>query len=65
MTRAFQFQRSDRADIPKIVDLAREAHAESRFGYIPFSAEKVRKIAERAIGDETRHAVMFAKRVTY
>ncbi len=53
---------SDRADIPKIVDLAREAHAESRFGYIPFSADKVRKIAEQAIADEKRHAVMLAEK---
>jgi len=53
---------SDRADIPKIVDLAREAHAESRFGYIPFRADKVRKIAERAIADEKRHAVMLAEK---
>ncbi|UWP90182.1 hypothetical protein [Aliiroseovarius crassostreae] len=49
-------------DIPKIVDLAREAHAESRVGYIPFSAEKVQKIALTAISDDKRHAVMLAEK---
>ncbi|UWQ09115.1 hypothetical protein K3X41_05875 [Aliiroseovarius crassostreae] len=53
---------NDRADIPKLVDLARDAHAESRFSYIPFSADKIRKIAERATEDEKRHAVMLAEK---
>ena len=41
-----------------IVFLAEQAHAESRFSYITFAPEKVRAIAERAISDPKRHAVM-------
>ncbi|WP_208352883.1 GNAT family N-acetyltransferase [Pseudaestuariivita rosea] len=50
------------ADLPHIVDLAKEAHEESRFGYIPFSPEKVRKIALRALKDQKRHAVIIAEK---
>lgn len=41
-----------------IVFLAERAHAESRFSYIEFAPEKVRRIAERALADPKRHAVM-------
>lgn len=47
-------------DLPSIVTLAREAHAESRFGYIPFSDDKVQKIVLAALEDEKRYGVMLA-----
>ncbi|KZL24101.1 hypothetical protein [Pseudovibrio sp. WM33] len=47
-------------DIPAVIELARQAHEESRLGYIPFSEKKTQKIAENAIKDPTRHAVMLA-----
>ena len=47
-------------DLPHIVFLAEEAHGESRFGYIPFCAEKTRKVARRALDDPKRHGVMLA-----
>lgn len=50
----------DKSDLPAIVALAREAHEESRFSYIPFSEAKVRKIALGAFKDQKRHAVMLA-----
>jgi len=53
---------TDKNDIPYLIDLAREAHSESRFGYIPFSVDKVRKIALGAFKDTKRHAVMLASR---
>lgn len=43
-----------------IVHMAKESHAESRFSYIEFAPEKVQAIAERAIADPKRHAVMMA-----
>lgn len=49
-------------DIPDLILLAREAHQESRFSYIPFSEEKVRRIALRAFQDKKRHAVMIARK---
>ncbi|WP_321362569.1 hypothetical protein [uncultured Celeribacter sp.] len=33
---------------------------ESRFGYIPFSAEKVRKLVETSAKDEKRHGILLA-----
>lgn len=53
---------TDHADIPDLVDLAREAHGESRFSYIPFSAEKVAKIAKLALKDDKRHGIFIAAR---
>ncbi|MFQ1700786.1 hypothetical protein ACJ5NV_09330 [Loktanella agnita] len=53
---------TDQRDIPGIVKLAREAHAESRFGYVPFSAEKVARLAKAAFKDDAKHAVMLAER---
>lgn len=47
-------------DIPAVIELARQAHEESRLGYIPFSVAKTQKIAENAIKYPTRHAVMLA-----
>lgn len=49
-------------DIPALVELARQAHAESRFGYISFSETKVRKIVTNALKDEKRHGIMVALR---
>ncbi|MCK8485486.1 hypothetical protein MUY21_15700 [Aliiroseovarius sp. S2029] len=51
---------SDDADLPHLVDLAKSAHDESRFSYIPFCADKVCKIARKAFDDTSRHAVMLA-----
>ncbi|MBY6156552.1 GNAT family N-acetyltransferase [Pseudooceanicola nitratireducens] len=50
------------SDLPAIVRLAQKAHKESRFGYIPFNADKVLKIARAAFKDQKRHAVMIAER---
>lgn len=50
------------SDFPDIVQLAHEAHEESRFGYIPFNPHKVRKIARAAFKNKKRHAVMIANR---
>lgn len=47
-------------DLDAIVQLAEQAHTESRFGYIPFSAAKVRKTALAAFENQSRHAVMLA-----
>lgn len=44
-----------------IVFLAQRAHEESRFSYITFAPQKVQAIAERAIADPKRHAVMMAR----
>lgn len=49
-----------KSDLPYIVALAREAHEENRFGYIPFSERKVRKIASDALDYEKRYGVMLA-----
>jgi hypothetical protein len=63
VTRHTTFRVADSAgDIPAIVHLAREAHAESRFRDISFSEEKVRKLARRAMDDPKRHAVMLSHR---
>lgn len=48
-------------DLPDIVKLAAMAHEESRFRYIPFNPDKVRKIARSAFKDQKRHAVMIAE----
>ena len=47
---------TDHADVPAFVDLACEAHEESRFSYIPFSAEEVRKIAKNS-----GHSALFVR----
>lgn len=52
----------DHTDIPALVDLAREAHEESRFSYIPFSADKVARIAKLALKDSKRHGIFIAVR---
>lgn len=52
----------DSRDLPELLHLAREAHEEGRFNYIAFSPEKVRKIAQRAMADPKRRAVMLARR---
>ena len=48
-------------DIPDLVLLAREAHEESRFSYIPFSEEKVFQIAMKALEDPARHGGFLAR----
>lgn len=48
----------DNGAMDDIVHLAQQAHEESRFSYITFAPHKVRAIAERAIADPKRHAVM-------
>lgn len=53
---------TDTSDIPALVKLAREAHTESRFSYIPFSADKVVKIARLALKDGKRHGIFIAER---
>jgi hypothetical protein len=58
-----QFRMANAAtDIPALIELAREAHTESRFGYIPFSEAKVRKIVATALKDEKRHGIMVVLR---
>lgn len=47
-------------DIPSLVALARDAHAESRLAKIPFSSEKVAKIAKRAIDNPDRFGLFLA-----
>ena len=42
--------------------LAQEAHDESRFHYISFNPDKVRKIARAAFRSQKRHAVMIAEK---
>jgi hypothetical protein len=43
-----------------IISMAQQSHEESRFSYISFAPQKVQAIAERAISDPKRHAVMMA-----
>ncbi|UWQ35492.1 hypothetical protein K3555_23650 (plasmid) [Leisingera sp. M527] len=47
-------------DIPAIITLAREAHEESRYRHIPFSEEKVRKLAMSAFEEGAPHIVLLA-----
>lgn len=42
-------------DVERIVALDKVAHWENRFGDIPFSAKKVRKLVETSARDEKRH----------
>lgn len=58
VTATLQFRMASTEDLRALVDLACEAHEESRFGYIPFSEEKVRKIAAIALIDDKRHGIM-------
>jgi hypothetical protein len=53
---------TDEKELPYLIELAREAHLESRFGHIPFSAQKVEKIARKAMLDTKRHGVMICFR---
>ena len=43
-----------------IIFMAQRSHEESRFSYITFAPGKVRAIAEKALADPKRHAVMMA-----
>jgi hypothetical protein len=49
-------------DVDAIVALAAGAHAESRFGDIPFAPDKVERIARRAFDDTKRHGIMMGFR---
>lgn len=57
----FQIVRKE-AELAPIVALAREAHEESHFGYIPFSEDKVCKIGARAFSQQNRNLVLLATR---
>lgn len=61
MTPRFDIAR-DESDLPAIVRLAQRAHAESRLRHLPFSEEKVQRLARRAMAEPARHAVMLARR---
>ena len=52
---------TENPDIPIIVKLARAAHEESRFSYIPFSPQKVARLAKNAIADDSRQGVFIAE----
>lgn len=52
----------DETDLPQLIELAKEAHQESRFRAIDFSADKVRKTALSALKNPKRHGVMLAER---
>lgn len=47
-------------DISAIIALACEAHEESRYRHIPFSEDKVRKLALGAIAEGAPHVVVLA-----
>ncbi len=49
-------------DLPHIVTLARAAHADSRYGYIPFSEEKVRARAGEALAEDAPKVILLAFR---
>lgn len=51
---------TDEDDIPALVELAREAHEESRFSYIPFNSRKVVRIAEVSLRDKNKNGVFMA-----
>ncbi len=44
-----------------LLDLAAVGHGESRFGYIPFSRDKARKILGQALAEEKRHLIAVAE----
>lgn len=56
---------TDLRDLPFLIQLAKEAHNESRFSYIEFSPEKVEKIARRALNDPKQKAIMLACNESY
>jgi hypothetical protein len=47
-------------DAESIVGLAREAHAQSRFGYIQFCEAKVRNLVEKALLSPKRQGILLA-----
>jgi hypothetical protein len=48
-------------DHEALLDLVAVGHAESRFGYIPFSRDKARKLLEQALAGGSRHLVAVAE----
>ena len=52
----------DLVDLPDLIGLAREAHAESHLARIPFSEGKVARIVERALADPVHQGIMLARR---
>jgi hypothetical protein len=60
--RALSFRRMARGDdLEPLLDLVETGHKESRFGYIPFSRDKARKIGERALADPARNLLIVAE----
>lgn len=57
----YHFRRATLDDLRSIVEMSKEAHEESRFGHIEFSAEAVQKIATLAIKDGARHGVIICE----
>ena len=49
-------------DTDQLTHLAAVSHKESRFGYIPFSEEKVRKVIQKALIDRKRNGLMIAQK---
>lgn len=61
-TRSLSFRRMKAGDdLERLLDLVEVGHKESRFGYIPFSREKARKIGERALSDPARNLLIVAE----
>jgi hypothetical protein len=48
------------SDVDEMIALAEASHLESRFGYIPFSETKARKIIDTALSNEKRNGLMLA-----
>jgi hypothetical protein len=48
-------------DHEALLDLVAAGHAESRFGYIPFSRDKARRLLEQALAGGSRHLVAVAE----
>ena len=61
--RSLSFRRlSAGDDLEPLLDLVEIGHKESRFGYIPFSREKARRIGERALSDPLHHLLFVVER---
>ncbi|PRY94225.1 hypothetical protein [Donghicola tyrosinivorans] len=62
----FRFEVLDQSftDVQGLVELARSAHDESRFSYIPFAPQKVEAIIRRSMEDTKRHGVLLCRDAT-
>lgn len=47
-------------DVDAIINLARASHADSRFGHIPFSDDKVRKVVATALERDKHQGILLA-----